>query len=151
MYQGKSVKFQVKLIFEAFLDLLRRQFILLQQSQKRTPLIILGQFDWLTMPCKTRSRAVVFIACLTQKTHQNGRKLRLLHTIVICENGTKQTANQRNMNEKPQLPVVVRVIEILNLHNRPHFNDIMEGPSKQPILKSITILTDTGATNSQRF
>jgi hypothetical protein len=31
-YPGKSVKIQVKLIFEAFLDLLRRQFILLQQS-----------------------------------------------------------------------------------------------------------------------
>ena len=53
--------------------LLRRQFILLQQSQKRTPLITLGRFDWLTMPCKTRSRAAVFLACLTQKTHQNGR------------------------------------------------------------------------------
>jgi hypothetical protein len=30
-----------------------------------TPLIILGRFDWLTMPCKTRSRAAVFMACLT--------------------------------------------------------------------------------------
>ena len=59
--------------FEAFLDLLRRQFILLQQSQKRTSLIILGRLDWLAMPCKTRSRAAVFMACLTQKTHQNGR------------------------------------------------------------------------------
>jgi hypothetical protein len=28
-------------------------------------LIILGRFDWLTMPCKTRSRAAVFMACLT--------------------------------------------------------------------------------------
>jgi len=25
-------------------------------------LIILGRFDWLTMPCKTRSRAAVFMA-----------------------------------------------------------------------------------------
>jgi hypothetical protein len=28
-------------------------------------LIILGRFDWLTMPCKTRSLASVFMACLT--------------------------------------------------------------------------------------
>jgi hypothetical protein len=29
------------------------------------PMIIPGRFDWLTMPCKTKSRAAVFMSCLT--------------------------------------------------------------------------------------